>query len=414
MNLDRGKSLRKSFLICVMIGTASIFTGCGFRQYERVEQTGGVGIEMTSSADRILGENSDNKDSEIEIQIDQAGTQTEDVQDGIRIENETVMETEEESGADSVTMLFAGDIYLSEYVLDAYQRAGGISGVLDAGYRREIQNADLFFANEEFAFSDRGEPTADKQYTFRLPVERAAIFQEMRIDGVTLANNHALDYGRTALLDTCETLDQAGIQHTGAGENLEAAMQPAVFTVSGAKIAVIGATRVIPQADWAAGPSWTGMLSAYDPSTLISQIRALSQSGEYQAVIAYLHWGIERDEIPQDYQRTMAKQLIDAGADLVIGAHPHVLQGIEYYQGKPIVYSLGNFVFGSSISRTALLKVTWAGEASPVLTLLPGTSASGYTQMLTDESKRNEFFQYMEGISDGICLESDGTVKSLE
>lgn len=397
MDLDRKKSLKKGFLICVLIGTASLFTGCGFRQYERVEQTEGAGAEMTAV---------------IEIQIDQTGTQTENAQDGIR--SETVMETEKKADADSVTMLFAGDIYLSEYVLDAYQRAGGISGVLDAGYRQEIQDADFFFANEEFPFSDRGEAAADKQYTFRLPVERVAIFQELGIEGVTLANNHALDYGRTALLDTCETLDQAGIQHTGAGENLEAAMQPAVFTASGAKIAVVGATRVIPQADWAAGTSWTGMLSAYDPSTLISQVRALSQSGAYQAVIAYLHWGIERDETPQDYQRTMGKQLIDAGADLVIGAHPHVLQGIEYYQGKPIVYSLGNFIFGSSIPRTALLKVTWTGEASPVLTLLPGTSASGYTQILTDESKRNEFFQYMEGISEGIRLESDGTVKSLE
>jgi poly-gamma-glutamate synthesis protein (capsule biosynthesis protein) len=105
--------------------------------------------------------------------------------------------------------------------------------------------------------------------------------------------------------------------------------------------------------------------------------------------------------------------LIDAGADLVIGAHPHVLQGIEYYQGKPIIYSLGNFIFGSSIPRTALLKVTLepsTGETA--LQLLPGTSSAGYTHMLETTSQKQEFAQYMTGISFGVNIDADGNVKS--
>ena len=113
--------------------------------------------------------------------------------------------------------------------------------------------------------------------------------------------------------------------------------------------------------------------------------------------------------------------MIDAGADLVVGSHPHVLQGMEYYEGKPIVYSLGNFVFGSSIPRTALLQVTWdikdgaeMGEDEPVLRLIPGTSGAGYTRMLTEEDKRREFFRYMESISYGVWFEEDGEVKKDE
>ena len=122
--------------------------------------------------------------------------------------------------------------------------------------------------------------------------------------------------------------------------------------------------------------------------------------------------GIERDEKPQEYQRTLGKQLIDAGADLVIGSHPHVLQGIEYYQGKPIVYSLGNFIFGSSIPKTALLRADVDLEQNQVnLSLVPGTSGAGYTKELTDPQKISEFYQYMQGISFGVTIDENGVVQ---
>ncbi len=311
--------------------------------------------------------------------------------------------------SEDVTFLFAGDIYLSEYVIEAYQKSG-ISGVLDEGYRREIANADVFFANEEFPFSDRGEPLDDKEYTYRVAPSNIGLFAELGLDGVTLGNNHVLDYGEDALLDTLDILDSAGILHTGAGADLTAAREPAVFSCKGKTIAVVGASRVTPDASWFASAYNAGVFSAYRPETLIGQVRDLSENTAYDAVIAYIHWGIERDEMPQDYQRTLARQLIDAGADMVIGAHPHVLQGIEYYQGRPIFYSLGNFVFGSSIPRTALLKVEWKDDGALIFKLLPGSAAFGYTQMLGTEDKRQEFFRYMESISEGIVIADDGTV----
>ena len=121
------------------------------------------------------------------------------------------------SKSKKVCLAFAGDIYLSDFVLQAYQKEGNqISGVLDDGFREKIAEADLFVANEEFPFSDRGTAAKDKQFTFRLPTEKVSMFQELGLDLVTLANNHALDFGKDALLDTCETLDKAA-EESGQG-----------------------------------------------------------------------------------------------------------------------------------------------------------------------------------------------------
>lgn len=315
--------------------------------------------------------------------------------------------SEEAAVDESVILLFGGDVYLSDHVLSAYDQNGGIGGVLDQGYRRAIAEANFFIVNEEFPFSSRGTPAEDKQYTFRLAPERVRLFQEMGIDLVTLANNHALDYGVDALLDTIDILDGAGILHVGAGENLAAAAQPVILEASGKRIGVIGASRVVPEVSWGAGKEQPGMLLAYDSSQLLEEIRSTRETTDF--LVVYLHWGVEREDTPKDYQRELGRACIDAGADLVIGSHPHVLQGIEYYNGKPIVYSLGNFVFGSSIPKTMLLEVTWSGDALQ-LRLLPGTSGSGYTRMLTDSEKIEAFYREMEALSEGIEIGVDGTV----
>lgn len=318
-----------------------------------------------------------------------------------------------------VRLLFSGDIYLSDHVLNAYDRAGDISGVLDDGYRSLIGEADYFAANQEFPFSSRGQQAPDKQYTFRLPESRVSLMNEIGVDLVTLANNHALDFGTDALLDTVSTLDQAGILHVGAGTDSEAARQPAIVDVNGVRVGFIGASRVIPVASWTAGASSPGMLTAYDPALLVQTIQETRPLCDYLVVL--IHWGVERAEMPVDHQTSLGRQCIDAGADLVVGSHPHVLQGIEYYRGKPIVYSLGNFIFGSSIPRTALLEVSLtpqetssdASQDSPQdasLTLHPGTSSGGFTRMVTEPAKKEEFFQYIEGISFDISIDESGAV----
>ena len=124
----------------------------------------------------------------------------------------------EDGGADpepedsTIRFVFAGDILLSDHVLAAYNKTGTIGSVVDQGLRDVIDGSDVFMANQEFPFSNRGSAAADKQFTFRLPPEKVSLLKEMGIDIVTLANNHALDFGTDALLDTCDTLDEAGIR----------------------------------------------------------------------------------------------------------------------------------------------------------------------------------------------------------
>ena len=329
-------------------------------------------------------------------------------EDSTQVSEDADISTDEASGTGDVLLAFAGDVMFPEAYLDAYNRSG-IQALADNNMLSHMQDADLFIFNEEFPFSSRGTQAPDKQYTFRLAPEKVSLFKEMGIDAVTLANNHALDYGTDALLDTCEILDQAGILHTGAGKDLDTAKQPVLFEKNGQRVALIGATRVIPKADWAATKGHPGMLSSYEVSVepLLAQIAECHASGD--KVVVLIHWGIERDEMPQEYQRALARRYIDAGADLVIGSHPHVLQGIEYYKGKPIFYSLGNFVFGSSIPKTMLVQAAFTGE-SLSLQLIPGTSSGGYTRMLTDAESKTQFYQYLEGISFGVSVGEDGIV----
>lgn len=410
---------------------AVLLGGCSHTSYEKItvvetdaQQAEGTGKTEENLAAERIGESDaetgiilETEDQNAEDFSENAGESGQNLADGMQAGNPDgtggadALDPSGDPGAasDSMTILFSGDVLLSDHVLNAYSRAGGISGVLDGGYLNAIQSADYFVVNEEFPFSSRGTQAADKQYTFRLAPEKVSMFQEMGIDAVTLANNHALDYGTDALLDTCEVLDGAGILHTGAGKDLNAAKQPVVFEKNGQRVALIGATRVIPEAGWAAANGHPGMLSSYEVSVepLLAQIAECHEQGEM--VVVLIHWGIERDETPQEYQRALAKRYIDAGADLVIGSHPHVLQGIEYYKGKPIFYSLGNFVFGSFIPKTMLVQAEFSGDSLD-LKLIPGTSSGGYTRTLADAGAKTQFYQYLEGISFGVSLGADGTV----
>ena len=313
----------------------------------------------------------------------------------------------EENGP--VTLSFAGDIYLSDYALKAYDNGGGISGMLGESLQAEIKNADFFLANEEFPFSDRGTKAPDKQFNFRVSPERAHIMKEIGCDFLALANNHTLDYGTEALLDTVSTLDSIGIPHAGAGENSEKAMEPVFLKKGELNIGVLAATRVAPVASWEAGSEKPGLFFTYKPEKLLAKIREVRPQCDY--LVVYVHWGVEKKTTPESYQREMGKQFIDAGADLVVGSHPHVLQGIEYYKGKPILYSLGNFIFGSSIPSTMIAEVTVGEDGSTAgIRAIPAKSSNGYTRGLEEKDKPG-FYQNLEAMSYGVAVDSEGNVK---
>lgn len=310
----------------------------------------------------------------------------------------------------NIDLVFAGDVYLSSYVLGRYDQKG-INGILSDELQKEFKDADIGMINQEFPFSNRGTKASDKQYTFRISPEYVSVFDEMGIDIVTLANNHVLDYGIDALLDTLTTLEAAQINYAGAGKNIEEAKKWETFEKQGKKIAILAASRVIPVTDWNATSTRPGLLTTYDPNTLNQQIKEAKK--ENDLVIVYVHWGIEKNTKPEEYQRNLAKGYIDAGADLVVGSHPHVLQGIEYYKNTPIIYSLGNFMFYNSIEKTALLKVRIDEENQIHLFLLPCFAENARTSVITNEKSKQDFFSYIKSLSYNILIDEEGKVSEI-
>lgn len=189
--------------------------------------------------------------------LEEAGGGLEEKQKGGQPSEEENYQPEGES-RESV-LVFAGDIYLSPYVLDRYN-SGGIQEVLSENLLSEMINADITMANEEFPFSVGGEQAPDKQFTFRVEPSYVKVLKEMGIDVVSLANNHALDYGKDALTDTFAALDEAGIAYVGAGQDKERAAQP-FFAQAGQKtFGFLGASRVIPVPEWNIENRQPGML----------------------------------------------------------------------------------------------------------------------------------------------------------
>lgn len=299
---------------------------------------------------------------------------------------------------------FAGDVMFSEQYLAAYDK-NGVAALADSTMLSYMQESDLFILNEEFPFSLRGEPMEDKQYTFRTDPKYVKIFQELGVDLVTLANNHALDFGKDAFCDTLDALQQADIPYIGGGYNIEEASAPAVFTVNEQTFAVFGATRVSPSYDWYATNTQPGLFQTYDPAKLNAAVSKAAET--YDHVIVFVHWGIERNDIPEDYQRTLAKGYIDAGADLIVGCHPHILQGFEYYNGVPIVYSLGNYLFGNGSVDTLLLKAVFSPDGALTLYLIPCKRTNG---ILTQIPEPSSLYQYLTNISFDVDISSDGIV----
>ncbi len=309
-----------------------------------------------------------------------------------------------------IILAFTGDINLDENSkpVSRYDREGkGILGCISPELVDEMNAADIMMLNNEFSYSLRGEP-ADKSYTFRAKPERVNILKEMGVDIVSLANNHALDYGMDALMDTFTTLEDAEIDYIGAGDNLNRAKAPIYYTLGDKKIAYLAASRVVFAMDWYATDTRPGMIGTYDPSLLLEQIREADSNSDY--VVVYVHWGVERTNYPVEYQKTLARQYIEAGADAVIGCHPHVLQGLEFYQGKPIVYSLGNYWFNNTTREAGLLKIYLNPDGSTQVQLLPTLGEKTYTYLLQDAVDRKAYFSFMKDISFGVEIDEDGYI----
>lgn len=385
---------------------------------EEAATTGATGTEETAETEAAAAE--ETAGTEAAVAEETAETKDDDSAEEKAgdTENPESVEAEEPERYD-ILLSFAGDIcfddscaVMQDYIGQGEKLENNIAPELI----KMMRDADVCFVNNEFAYSDRGKPLENKMYTFRASPARASMLQEMGVDIAGLANNHVYDFGAEAMEDTFLALNQIGIDYVGAGRNLEEAMTPVYREIDGKKIAYVAASRaekfkMTPQATEDAA----GILRCYDTELFLQEIREARAQADY--VIAIVHWGTEYSTELEEVQTATGREYIDAGADIVIGGHTHCLQGMEYYKGKPILYSLGNFWFNDKPLDSMLVQVRLSGDdkASEItdehveVQIVPARQENCKTRLLEGEDAER-LFNDLERISEGVVIDEKGVM----
>ncbi|OME86718.1 capsule biosynthesis protein [Paenibacillus sp. FSL A5-0031] len=308
-----------------------------------------------------------------------------------------------------VSLSFVGDLLVADYVSAITAREG--YEYLYQPAMLYLSEPDLTAGNLEFPVTKRGTPVTGTPYVFKGSPDVLPSIRNAGFDVLSLANNHALDQGVEGMLDTMKYLDEAGLSHMGAGNNDTEAFTPVIKEVRGIKVAYIGLSRVVPFSSWKADKNVAGLAETYDTRRATEAIAKAKK--EADIVVVMVHWGKERVDQPEPYQKDFGKQYIDAGADLVIGSHPHVLQGFEMYKGKWIAYSLGNFIFSSypkeTAGETGVLDALCTKKGDCEMTFHPMFTVNAQPTPLEGE-KAKALLDRLTSVSFGVKLNEDGRI----
>lgn len=315
--------------------------------------------------------------------------------------------------SERVRFAFAGDILLDDSyaMMDRYRNRGSdIYDTFSTELLERMRSADVFMLNNEFPFSTGGTPTPGKKFTFRANPSNIELYEQMGVDVVSLANNHAYDYGETALMDTFTTLENANIPYVGAGRNIDEAKKPLYLIANGIKIGIVSATQIernaTPDTKEATATS-AGVLRCMDPSALLEVITEAKANSDF--VILYIHWGTESQEETDWLQDEQAPIYAQAGVDLIIGDHPHCLQKIDVVSGVPVIYSLGNFWFNSKTQNTCLVEITVNKDGMETFQFIPCIQNDCRT-ILLEGNEKDGVLNYMRGLSPNVLIDDEGYV----
>ena len=332
--------------------------------------------------------------------------------------SEEAVEIPEEPESVSVSMIFAGDIAFDDRYANmvSLRERGSISACIAPSIIDRMNRADICMINNEFPYSDRGTPTPDKKFTFRARPETVEYLKVLGTDIVGLANNHAYDYGEEALLDTFDTLEGAGIPYVGAGHNIDEAAAPYYIEVKGVRIGFTCATQIersLPPDTKEATADSAGVLRTLDPTRFNETIREADENSDF--VVVFVHWGSENVNDVEEAQRELARGYAAAGADLIIGAHPHVLQGFEYVDGVPVMYSLGNFWFNSKPLDNCVVEAEVTSDAEGTrlseLRFIPCRQTNCYTsEAEPGSSEYMRILDFEREHSYGVTIDDEGVV----
>ncbi len=324
-----------------------------------------------------------------------------------------LMSMGETGSSKSTVMTFGGDIcFADNYVVMQHLKTtqNGLADCIAPEWFRTMQDADIAVMNNEFCISDRGTPMNGKVFTFRADPAHTALYNRLGVDLVTLANNHAYDYGKDAFLDTMEHLRAHGVSYVGGGKNAEEAQHPVYYLVDGRKIAFVSATRaekfiLTPEAK----ENSPGVFRCYDTARLLEVIAEAKAQSDY--VVLLVHWGKEGYHELEDVMVETARDYVAAGADLIVGAHAHRLQGIEFVDGKAVFYNLGNFWFDNYDIEVGLLKFELTASGEERFYFLPGMQSHCTTSYELGTDVGRSILDHLELYSDGkIRIEDDGRI----
>jgi poly-gamma-glutamate synthesis protein (capsule biosynthesis protein) len=285
-----------------------------------------------------------------------------------------------------VTIAFAGDI---NFEGEMARRLAHDPQTAVGPFTDVLSSADIAVGNLETAIGTSGTPE-NKDFTFEAPPSAIDALRAGGFDVVSMANNHGRDFGPEGLAQSL-AVKAAQPDHfiIGIGETDAEAYAPFTVTVRGQRIAIIGATQVIDDelvTEWTATPTHAGLASAKRVDPLVAAVQAARADAD--TVIVFLHWGIERTTCPSPAQQTLAQQLSDAGADIVIGGHAHRLQGAGFLGPTFVGYGLGNFDFtavGAGAEKTGVVRVTVTGRHVDSYEFVPGVVRSGVATPLSGD-----------------------------
>lgn len=304
---------------------------------------------------------------------------------------------------------FATDWYTTEYM---EKQSNGLTDCFSQDLLEQMQQSDILIMNNEFTYMEenRADALPGKAYTFRAEPKTVELLKEFGADGVTLANNHVYDYGETGLLDTMRYLNEAEIPYVGAGKDIEEASEILYYVANGRKIALVSATQIERSTLYTKEATQTdpGVLKTLNPERFLRVIEQADENSDY--VIVLVHWGTEGTLFSEKSQRVLADQYANAGADAIIGAHPHRLQGVAYYSGVPTAYSLGNFWFSDGTLYTTLVQIIIEEDGSLQMRFLPCIQENMVTRMLNDKEEKDGFYHYLAAISSDIGIDEEGNV----
>lgn len=304
---------------------------------------------------------------------------------------------------------FGGNLTLTEegMTLGIYDQSGELKQMLSEELLNAMTQADVFFLNQECSISSEGEALEGKG-VLHANADRMKILEGLGADVVSLGNEHAADFGQDALKENLELLKNAKIAAVGAGADANQAKQPVYLIVNGIKIGFTAASGVEDTFDLAAGEGKAGIQEYTDTKQYEDVIREAAANCDY--LIVYDHEGKGDTNNVEAYQKEHAAAFLEAGADLVLGGHSDRLQGMEYINGKPVVYSMGSVLTDGTSRYAGILKLTIKPEGLEQMEIVPAIQTEEKTEYLDAKEEQKKMYDAVAALCPNAVIDENGVI----